>query len=188
MTTVTVVRHGSTEWSRLGRHTGRTDIALDDDGRRAAAALAPLLAARDYSFVLTSPLQRARDTAALAGFGAARVDDDLLEWDYGEYEGLTTAEIRSVRPGWLLWTDGCPGGEDAAAVGARVDRVIERARAAGGGVLLFAHGHVLRVLAARWIELPPTGGMRFALDPARPSLLGYEREVAVIQEWNRPRA
>ena len=188
MSTITVVRHGSTEWSRQGRHTGRTDVALDDDGRRAARELAPLLATRDYALVLTSPLQRALATAALAGFGTAGVDDDLLEWDYGEYEGRTTVDIRSVRPGWLLWTDGCPGGEDAAAVGARVDRVIERARAAAGDVLLFAHGHVLRVLAARWIELPPTGGMRFALDPARPSLLGYEREVAVIQEWNRPRA
>jgi len=183
-----VVRHGSTEWSKLGRHTGRTDIALDADGRRAAAALAPVLSVRDYALVLTSPLPRARDTAALAGFGDAQVDDDLLEWDYGEYEGRTTVDIRSVRPDWSLWTDGTPGGEDAAAVGRRADRVIRRARAAGGDVLLFAHGHVLRVLAARWIELPPSGGERFALDPARPSVLGYEREVAVVREWNaRPR-
>jgi probable phosphoglycerate mutase len=181
---VVVVRHGSTDWSANGRHTGRTDVSLDANGRRAAAALAPVLARRRYALVLTSPLARARDTAALAGFPHATVDDDLLEWDYGEYEGRTTADIREERPGWLLWTDGVPAGEDATAVGRRADRVIARVRAAAGDALVFAHGHVLRVLAARWIELPPEDGMRLALDPARPSMLGYEREVAVIQEWN----
>jgi probable phosphoglycerate mutase len=184
---VVVVRHGPTEWSTQGRHTGRTDIPLDDDGRRAAAALASLLARREFALVLTSPLARARDTAALAGFADAAIDDDLLEWDYGEYEGRTTADIRGERPGWLLWTDGVPAGEDAAAVGRRADRVLARLRAADGDALVFAHGHVLRVLAARWIELPPEGGMRLALEPARPSTLGYEREVAVIQEWNAAR-
>jgi probable phosphoglycerate mutase len=183
---LTIIRHGATEWSASGRHTGRTDIPLDDDGRRAAAALAPVLAGRSFAVVLTSPLSRARETAALAGFPDAIVDADLLEWDYGDYEGRTTVDIRRERSDWLLWTDGVPGGEAIEAVGARADRVIVRVRAVSGDALVFAHGHVLRVLAARWIEFPPIGGMRLALDPARPSVLGYEREVAVIQEWNAP--
>jgi broad specificity phosphatase PhoE len=184
---VVVVRHGETEWSRAGRHTGRTDVPLTEDGRRAAARLAPLLASRSFARVLTSPLVRARETCELAGLAAsAQVDDDLVEWDYGEYEGRTTAAIRAERPGWSLWSDGAPGGEDAAAVGLRVDRVIARLRAVSGDAAVFAHAHVLRVLAARWVDLDPTDGARFALDPARPSTLGYERETAVIREWNVP--
>ncbi len=182
-----VVRHGQTAWSVAGRHTGRTDVALTEEGRDAAARLAGPLAPRSFAVVLTSPLRRARDTCALAGYGAvARVDDDLVEWDYGEYEGVTTAAIRAERPRWSLWTDGAPGGEDAAAVGERADRVIEAVRNADGDALVFAHAHVLRVLAARWIGLGPAEGARFALDPARPSTLGYERETAVIREWNVP--
>jgi probable phosphoglycerate mutase len=184
---VVIVRHGQTEWSRAGRHTGRTDIPLTEEGRAAAARLAAPLGERSFALVLSSPLQRARDTCALAGFGAvAEEDPDLLEWDYGEYEGRTTADIRAERPGWSLWTDGGPGGEDAAAVGRRADRVVARIRSAPGPVLLFAHGHVLRVLTARWIDLDPARGANFQLDPARPSTLGYERETPVITEWNVP--
>lgn len=184
---VVLVRHGQTEWSVEGRHTGRTDVPLTDEGRREAARLAPALADRAFALVLTSPRQRARATCALAGFGAAaQVDEDLREWDYGEYEGRTTADIRVERPGWSLWTDGVPGGEDVTAVGRRADRVIARLRSANGDALVFAHAHVLRVLAARWVGLPPADGMRLALEPARPSTLGYEREIAVIREWNLP--
>jgi broad specificity phosphatase PhoE len=184
---VVVVRHGETEWSAARRHTGRTDVSLTEAGRREAARLAGALANRSFALVLTSPLQRARETCALAGFaGVAQVDEDLLEWDYGEYEGRTTEAIRTERPDWTLWSDGVPGGEDAAAVGRRADRVIARLRAVDGDALVFAHAHVLRVLAARWIGLAPGGGSRLVLDPARPSTLGYEREVAVIQEWNVP--
>lgn len=149
--------------------------------------LASTFVGRTFALVLTSPRQRARDTCALAGFGAVeQVDDDLCEWDYGDYEGRTTAQIRVERPGWSLWTDAAPGGEDAEAVGARADRVIERLRTANGDALVFAHAHVLRVLGARWIGSPPSGGMHLALDPAHPSTLGYERETPVIREWNRP--
>jgi len=184
---VVVVRHGQTEWSVARRHTGRTDIPLTDGGRREAARLAAALAPRSFALVLTSPSRRATETCVLAGFAAvAHEDEDLLEWDYGEYEGRTTVDIRAERPGWSLWSDGAPGGEDAAAVRDRVDRVIARVRAAPGDALVFAHAHVLRVLAARWIDLPATGGARFALDPAQPSVLGYEREDAVIRQWNVP--
>jgi broad specificity phosphatase PhoE len=184
---VVVVRHGQTAWSVAGRHTGRTDVPLTEEGRDAATRLAGPLALRSFAVVLTSPLRRARDTCKLAGYAAAaRVDDDLLEWDYGEYEGRTTASIRAERPRWSLWSDGVPGGEDSAAVGRRVDRVIATVRAASGDALVFAHAHVLRVLAARWIGLMPADGARFALDPARPSTLGYERDVPVIREWNVP--
>src|SRR3954452_23223751 len=161
-----VVRHGETEWSREGRHTGRTDIPLTEVGRRQAEAVASVLAAHDFAPVLTSPLQRARETGRLAGFGDAVVDDDLAEWDYGDYDGRTTAEIRAERPDWSLWRDGCPGGESAAEVGARADRVVARVRASTGPVLVFAHGHLLRVLAVRWVGLPPQDGARFALEPA----------------------
>lgn len=182
-----VVRHGQTEWSQAHRHTGRTDVPLTAAGRREADRLRAGFSKRSFVLVLTSPLQRARDTCALAGFAdVASVDDDLLEWDYGEYEGRTTADIRAERPAWSLWSDGVPAGEDAAAVGRRADRVIARVRAGMGDTLIFAHAHILRVLAARWVGLAPSDGMRFALDPARPSTLGYEREVAVIQEWNAP--
>ena len=182
---VVVVRHGQTAWSLEGRHTSRTDIPLTDAGRREAALLATPLREYTFALVLTSPRRRASETCALAGFGAvARTDDDVEEWDYGDYEGRTTADIRRERPGWSLWADGAPGGEDAAEVGRRADRVIARLRAVDGNALVFAHAHVLRVLGARWIDLDPTEGARFALDPARWSVLGYEREVAVIREWN----
>ncbi len=182
-----LVRHGETEWSRAGRHTSRTDVPLTDEGRRAAAALAAPLGARVFGLVLTSPSTRARDTCALAGFGAvARVDDDLREWDYGDFEGRTTADIRAEDPGWSLWSDGAPGGENADAVAARADRVIIRIREANGDVLVFAHAHLLRVLAVRWVGLAAADGARLALTPARVSVLGYERETAVIEQWNCP--
>jgi Fructose-2,6-bisphosphatase len=186
---VVVVRHGQTEWSLDRRHTSRTDVPLTDEGRREAARLAEPLGNRVFALVLTSPLQRARDTCALAGFAAvARVDEDLLEWDYGEYEGRTTAAIRAERPGWSLWSDGAPGGESPAAVAGRADRVIARLRAAPGDALVFAHAHVLRVLAMRWVGLAPGDGACFTLAPARLSVLGYERETAVIEQWNAPLA
>lgn len=182
---VVVVRHGETDWSAVRRHTGRTDVALNEEGRLQAARLAVPLARRAFALVLTSPLERARETCALAGFGSvAEVDDDLLEWDYGEYEGRTTADIRAERPRWSLWSDGAPGGEDSVAVGQRADRVVARLRAASGDALVFAHAHVLRVLAMRWIGLAAADGMRLQLEPTRLSVLGYEREVAVISEWN----
>src|SRR5918911_811134 len=187
MIEVVLVRHGETEWSRDGRHTGRTDIPLTDKGRRQAEKLGELLRDRSFSLVLTSPLQRASETCRLAGLGdVARPTDDLLEWDYGEYEGITTPQIRESRPGWLLWRDGCPAGEDAAAVGKRADRVLEQTEHAGADVALFAHGHVLRVITARWLGLPPDSGALFALSTATLSVLGYEREVRVIRLWNAP--
>lgn len=180
-----LVRHGETEWSKALKHTGRTDLPLTGDGRRMAGLVGRALAGRTFALVLTSPLQRARETCALAGFGdQARIIPDLLEWDYGEYEGLTTAEIRAGRPDWSLWDDGAPGGESVQQVGARVDRVIAAIRDAGGDVALFAHGHVLRVLTARWLALAPDAGRLFALATATISTLGYEREQAVISKWN----
>jgi probable phosphoglycerate mutase len=182
---VVLVRHGATEWSVLGRHTGRTDVPLTDEGRAAAAALRPVLARRSFALVLTSPLRRARETCQLAGLGdAAVVDTDLVEWDYGEYEGGTTAEIREKHPGWSLWLDGVPGGETAADVAARVDRVIARVRAVDGDVAVFGHGHCLRVLGARWVDLEPEAGRLLALDPATLSVLGWDRETPVIRLWN----
>jgi probable phosphoglycerate mutase len=180
-----IVRHGATEWSRAGRHTGRTDVPLSAEGRGEARRIGARLAGRRFSHVLTSPLSRAAETCALAGFGAeALVDEDLLEWDYGPYEGLTTSEIRATRSGWSVLTDGAPGGEDAARVGARVDRLLARLRAEPGAVLLFAHGHVARVLGARWLGLPPEYARFFALDTGSLSTLGYERETAVLRCWN----
>jgi probable phosphoglycerate mutase len=179
------VRHGQTEWSVSGRHTGRTDIPLDDDGRRQARELAATLAGLSVALVLTSPLRRARETCELAGYGdRAIVDDDLQEWDYGDYDGLTTEEIRRTRPDWSLWRDGCPGGETAAEVGTRADRVITRLREGDGDAIAFAHGHLLRVLAARWIGLEPEAGALLALSTATVSLLGWEREQAVVRRWN----
>ena len=182
-----VVRHGQTEWSEDGRHTGRTDVALEERGREQARALAGPLGAVGFTLVLTSPLSRASETCVLAGFAdRAEPTDDLLEWDYGDFEGRTTSEIREERPGWTLWADGVPGGETAADGGRRADRVIERARAAGGDTLCFAHGHVLRVLASRWIGLPPMGGRMLVLDACALGVLGWEREVPVIERWNEP--
>jgi broad specificity phosphatase PhoE len=182
---VVLVRHGETEWSRSGKHTGNTDIPLTDAGREAAKALGAPLRARTFALVLTSPLQRAAETCRVAGFGdVAEVRDDLKEWDYGEYEGRKTLDIRKERPGWSLWRDGVRGGERAAEVGSRVDRVIADIRSVDGDILIFAHGHLLRVLAARWVGLGPEEGRLFALDPATLSVLGYERETPVIRLWN----
>lgn len=182
-----VFRHGETEWSRIGRHTGRTDVPLTAMGRLEAARLGPRLGNRRFSLVLTSPLARASETCRLAGYGeAARTTDDLLEWDYGSYEGRTTAEIREQTPGWQIWTDGVPGGETVEHVGLRARRVIDQAVQAPGDVALFAHGHVLRVLAACWIGLSPREGRLFALGTASIGILGYENEARVIRAWNEP--
>ena len=180
------MRHGQTAWSLSGRHTGRTDIPLTDEGRRRATALGIPLQPWNFSLVLSSPLQRAMETCRLAGFGSQlQPRPDLMEWDYGEYEGLTTREIQAARPGWSLWDDGCPGGETATSVGRRVDRIIEEVRRAEGDVLLVAHGHVLRVLTARWLDQPPAEGRRYALDTATISVLGYEHTDSVIRSWNQ---
>jgi probable phosphoglycerate mutase len=182
---IVLVRHGETEWSRDGRHTGRTDLPLTENGRRQAELLRGALAEWGFAQVLSSPLQRALETCRLAGLGdSAQTTDDLREWDYGEYEGITTAQIRESRPDWYLWRDGCPGGEQAADVGRRVDRVI--ASLGEGDVALFAHGHVLRVLAARWIGLEPEAGALLALGTGTLSVLGYERETRVVTRWNSP--
>jgi probable phosphoglycerate mutase len=180
-----LVRHGETEWSRSGQHTSRTDLPLIQEGRQRAAALGEELAGESFTLVLSSPLRRARETAELAGFGAdAEILEDLREWDYGSYEGLTTPQIREQNPGWNLWRDGCPGGEQPEAVQRRADRVLERMRAAEGDVLVFAHGPILRVIAARWIDLPAAAGARFALSAGAISVLGFERETEVIRRWN----
>jgi probable phosphoglycerate mutase len=183
---VVLVRHGETEWSRAGKHTGRTDVPLTEQGRRQAEAVGAALGDREFALVLTSPLGRALETCRLAGFGdLAQPRDELMEWDYGAYEGRTTSEIREERPGWTLWQDGVREGETIEQVGQRVDRVLEQIRSLEGDALLFAHGHVLRVLTARWLELEPDAGRLFALDPATLSILGYERETPVIQLWNQ---
>jgi broad specificity phosphatase PhoE len=180
-----VVRHGATEWSRSNRHTGRTDLPLLDDGRIEAEDIGRRLAGHVFSMVLTSPLRRARETGEIAGFGShAEVCEDLREWDYGEYEGCTTDEIRSQRPGWSLWSDGAPAGESADDVGRRADRIVSRVKQTTGDVLAFAHGHFLRVVGARWVGLPPAAGALFTLAPATISVLGWERDVAVVTRWN----
>lgn len=183
-----LLRHGETEWSRTGRHTGRTDVALTPRGEEQAKALAPLLEGRNIVLTLVSPAQRARRTAELAGLPHVEIDDRLWEWDYGAYEGRTTPEIRKERPGWYLWTDGVPGGETVDQVGARADAVIERALPylAEGDVALVAHGHVLRVLAARWLGLPAADGRLFRLDTGTLSTLGTEHDRPVISSWNVP--
>jgi broad specificity phosphatase PhoE len=182
---VWLLRHAETEWSKAGRHTGRTDIPLTEEGRERARMLAPRLAAHEFAHVLSSPLRRARETAELGGLAdRLQLRDELQEWDYGEYEGISTPEIRRERPGWWLWRDGAPGGETAEDVGARVDRVIEEVLQADGDTLIVAHGHVLRVLAARWMELHPSAGGRLALSTGALSVLGFEREVRVVWRWN----
>jgi len=179
------IRHGETAWSLSGQHTGTTDIPLTDNGRRLAAQIGPALARETFALVLVSPMQRARETCDLAGFGdKAIIDSDLMEWNYGDYEGLTPKQIREAAPGWLIFRDGCPGGEAPEQVAARVDRVIARARAAEGDVALFAHGHVLRVLAARWIGLPATAGQHFLLNTGTLSVLGYYRDIPAVRIWN----
>jgi probable phosphoglycerate mutase len=180
-----LVRHGETEWSRALKHTGRTDVPLTEAGRAEARSVARKLARHEFALVLASPLSRALDTARLAGFAdLVETTDDLLEWDYGLDEGRTTAEIRLERPGWTVWRDGPLGGETADQVAERMGRVIERVRAASGNALVFAHGHVLRVLAARWLGEPPTEGRLYALSTATVSVLGWERETPVIERWN----
>ena len=189
---ICLVRHGETEWTVTGQHTGRSDIHLTARGEDEARMLAVALRRMRFSDVFTSPLQRATRTCELAGFGdAARTDEDLLEWDYGDYEGRRTSEIRAARPEWDLFTDGCPNGESVADVGARADRVIARLRLCTGNVLLFAHRDIFRVLAARWIQLPPDEGRRLYLDTGASSILGYHHTVEepVIRSWNLvPRA
>lgn len=184
---IVVIRHGQTEWSASGRHTGRTDVALTAEGVAQAERLRPVFAVRSFAVVLSSPLRRAAETAALAGVGdheQVLVDERLVEWDYGQYEGLTTSEIRAEVPGWTVWTHRCPGGETSAEVGARVDAVLERCRGIDGDVLLVAHGHLLRVLTARWLGLAPTDGRFFLLDPAAAGELGHEHGSPAIAHWN----
>jgi broad specificity phosphatase PhoE len=184
---VFAIRHGETAWSLSGQHTSTTDIPLTDNGCRLAERLRAILARETFALVLVSPLQRARETCELAGFGAvAVIEPDLLEWNYGEYEGLTPNQIHEQRPDWLLFRDGSPGGETPEQVGARVDRVIARARSAVGNVALFAHGHVLRVLGARWIGLPVSAGQHLLLDTGTLCVLGHYRAKPAIQIWNGP--
>jgi probable phosphoglycerate mutase len=182
---VWLARHGETEWARLGRHTGRTDVPLTDTGRAQAAALGRRLAAHDFALVLTSPLSRAVETTAIAGFGGVAVADrDLREWDYGELEGRLTEDIREDYPGWTIWRGPWPGGETLDDVAARADHVLERIAGAQGDVLVVSHGHLLRVLAARWLGMAPTSGGLFALGTATVSVLGHEHETPVIEVWN----
>jgi len=186
--TVTIVRHGQTAWSLAGRHTGFTDLPLTAQGEADARGLAARLAGGRFDAVITSPLQRAHRTCDLAGFGArASSDDDLKEWNYGDYEGKRTAEIQAQNPDWHLFRDGCPGGESLAAISARVDRVCARLRTHTGSVLVFSSSHLLRVLTARWLGLPAAGGAYFVLDTASISVLGYEHTLAfpVIRSWNQ---
>lgn len=179
-----IVRHGETDWSRTGRHTSTTEVELTEAGEASARALAERMAWTSFDLVLTSPRLRARRTAALAGFAEAQIDGDLVEWDYGDYEGVTTAEIREQVPGWTVWSAPCPGGEDAAAVTTRLDRVVERVRAQAGRVLVFSHGHASRALTARWLGLPVADGRLFRLDTGTVSVLSYERETPVVARWN----
>lgn len=186
---VFLIRHAETEWSRTLRHTGREDIPLTESGRRDAADLGPRLAAESFARVLSSPLSRAADTCRLAGLGErAELHDELVEWDYGDYEGRTTADIREERPDWNLWRDGCPGGEQVTEVGARLDPLIAGLATLDGDAVLFAHGHVLRILAARWLELPAHEGARLVLGAASISILGFEREARALLLWNDTRA
>jgi probable phosphoglycerate mutase len=183
---VFLVRHGETEWSLNGRHTGITDIPLTEHGRQVARSLRPILAKETFMLALTSPLQRARETCRLAGFEDTHIDPNLMEWNYGRYEGMTPAQIHATAPGWLLFRDGAPDGEQPDEIGARVDRVIEKARAVTGDAIVFAHGHVLRVFAARWLGLPPSEGQRFLLDTATMNILSYYRGSPAIKRWNAP--
>ena len=184
---VFAIRHGETEWSLSGQHTGTTNILLTDNGRRLAERMQPVLAKQAFALVLCSPMQRARETCELAGLGnKAVIDRDLAEWNYGEYEGLTPRQIHESAPGWLIFRDGCPGGESPEEVAARADRVIARARAVDGNVALFAHGHVLRALGARWIGFPAGSGQYFLLDTGTLCVLGYYRDIPAVRVWNGP--
>lgn len=182
-----LLRHGETEWSRSGKHTSVTDVPLTENGRIAARQLKPLLAKENFAVVLTSPLQRARETCNLAGLGElATIEADLVEWNYGAYEGLVTQEIRRKRPDWSLFHDGCPGGETPPQVASRADRVIAKIRQGKGNAALFAHGHILRVLAARWINLPASYGEHLLLDTATLNVLGYYYDTPALKIWNAP--
>jgi probable phosphoglycerate mutase len=182
---VFLARHGETEWSVTGQHTGRTDLPLTEEGRRQAKRLGARLAGADFALVLVSPLTRALDTARLAGFGdAAQVDPDLIEWDYGAYDSRTAAEIRQERPGWTPWHGGYPGGETLDELAARADRIVRRVRPVDADVVLFAHGHILRVIAARWLEQPAIEASHYYLATATLSVLAWERETPVIERWN----
>lgn len=184
---VFAIRHGETEWSLNGRHTGTTDIPLTGNGRQLAELLRPALRGHAFALVLVSPLQRARETCELAGVAAnAIIEPDLVEWNYGTYEGLTPSQIHEQAPGWLIFRDGCPGGETPEQVGARADRVIARARAVEGDVALFAHGHVLRVLVARWLGLPAGAGQHFLLDTGTLNVLAHYRGIPALKTWNAP--
>jgi broad specificity phosphatase PhoE len=185
--TIWLIRHGQTAWSLSGAHTGRTDLPLTEEGRKNAAAVGRWLGGRKFALVLTSPLSRARETCRLAGYGdVARLDANLHEWDYGDYEGRTTEDIRKEVPGWSLWADGPLHGETVEQVGERADAVLARVRAEEGDVALFAHGHILRILTARWLGLEPDCGRLFALSTATVSTLGFERDTHVISQWNVP--
>jgi broad specificity phosphatase PhoE len=185
MSEIWLVRHGETEWSLSGAHTGSTDIPLTDNGRAGALAVGRYLARCPFALVLVSPLQRARETCRLAGYGdVAQVEPNLREWSYGDVEGRTTAEVRAEHPDWSLWDDGPPHGESIDQVAARAQAVIARATGAGGDVLLFAHGHILRILTACWLELSPPTAQRFALGTASLGILGYERETRAMLRWN----
>jgi broad specificity phosphatase PhoE len=180
-----LIRHGETEWSLSGQHTGITDIPLTENGRKVAKLLQPVLAKETFALVLTSPLERARETCELAGLSdRVEIDRDLMEWNYGEYEGLTPKQIHAQAPGWMLFRDGCPDGESPEQIGARVDRVIARVRSVEGHVALFAHGHIFRVFAARWLGLPATAGCHFLLDTATLNILGYYRCIPAVKRWN----
>ena len=180
-----LVRHGETEWSRTGRHTGRTNLPLTEEGERQARAVGAALRGREFALVRSSPLRRAFDTARLAGF-EPEVRDDLAEWDYGEYDGLTTPEIREQVPDWTIWRYGALGGESVEQLAARADRAVAELLAVDGDVLVFSHGHFLRVLTARWLGLEAADGRLFALDSGTLSTLGFEREQRVIRSWNVP--
>jgi len=182
---VYLIRHGETEWSLSGQHTGITDIPLTENGRNAARLLKPVLAKESFVRVMTSPLQRARETCELAGLGdRAEIERDLMEWNYGDYEGLTPKQIHAKAPGWMIFRDGCPGGESPEQVAARADRVIARVRALKGDVALFAHGHIFRVFAARWLGLPAAAGGQFLLDTATLNILSYYRDIPAVKRWN----
>jgi broad specificity phosphatase PhoE len=182
---VFAIRHGETAWSLSGQHTGTTDIPLTDNGRRLAERMRPVLARNSFRLVLCSPMRRARQTCELAGFGdEAIIDPDLVEWNYGQYEGLTSKQIRKFAPGWVIFRDGCPAGEAPEQVGARVNRVIARSRAVDGGVVLFAHGHVPGVLGARWIGLPAASGQHFLLDTGTLSVLSDYNGIPAVRIWN----
>jgi broad specificity phosphatase PhoE len=184
---VCLIRHGETEWSLNGRHTGTTDIPLTENGRNVARQWKPVASQQTFALVMTSPLQRARETCELTGLGQqAEVDNDLREWNYGEYEGLTIKQIQAQRPSWMIFTDGCPKGESPDEIQARIDRVIKRVRAVEGDVALFAHGHFLRCFGARWLGLRAEEGRFFLLDPATVSVLSYYRGIPAVKRWNAP--